>query len=193
MRDVAQNLKINQEIRFRNFLDAYFVRLKHFAQSFIADEGLCEEVVMDVFLKLWEKRSSLEEIDNLTTYLFMAVRNTCYNYLRKEKKRRFDSLDQVQVTLVPYERTPEDDFISQEMLDKLNQVVETLPPKCKMIFKLLREEGISRKDTAKVLNISANTVDNQVAIAVRKIGEALNLDLSLSRNITALKSFLLCF
>ncbi len=176
---------------FSDLLEQYFTRLKRFAQSFLKDEGLAEEVVMDVFLKLWERRTTLDAIDNLTTYLFVAARNTCHNYLRKESKQRFDSLDEVHVELSRYDKTPEEEIISREMLAELNNAVDALPPKCKMVFKLLREEGLSRKDTAKVLNISVNTVDNQVAIAVRKIGEALGLDLTVKRNVSGLRSVLL--
>lgn len=186
------SLRSSDERRFKKFLDTYFIRLKMFALSFLKEEVLAEEVVMDVFLKLWEGRNKLDHIDNLTTYLFVAVRNTCHNYLRKESPQVIKSFDDIEVTLERYEATPEDKFISEEMLDKLNAVVQDLPPKCKLVFKLLREEGLSRKDTAKVLGISVNTVDNQVAIAVRKIGEALGLDLSVKRNFTRLKSYLLC-
>lgn len=179
------------EAKFRDLLDLYFVRLKRFATSFVKDDELAEEVVMDVFLKLWEKRDKLQSIDNLTTYLFVSVRNTCHNFLRQEKKRFTDSLDNAEVELARYEATPEDDLISGEMLEKLNEVVDELPPKCKMVFKMLREEGLSRKETAKVLGISVNTVDNQIAIAVKRIGEALGLDLSVKKNINGLRSFLL--
>jgi len=185
------SLKHNDEAKFKELLDLYFVRLKRFANSFLKEDELAEEVVMDVFLKLWEKRDKLDSIDNLTTYLFVSVRNTCHNFLRQEKKRFTDSLDNADVELARYEATPEDDLISEEMLEKLNSIVDDLPPKCKMVFKMLREEGLSRKETAKVLGISANTVDNQVAIAVKRIGEGLGLDLSLKRNINGLKSFLL--
>ncbi len=186
------NIKYHDEAKFRELLDLYYVRLKRFAVSFLKEEALAEEVVMDVFLKLWEKREKLDEIDNLTTYLFVAVRNVSYNFLRKGKQHDSDSLEHVEVSLARYESTPEDDLISEEMLDALNNAVEELPSKCKMVFKLLREEGLSRKDTALALGISVNTVDNQVAIAVRKIGETLGLDLSIKKNFTGLRTFLLC-
>lgn len=185
------SLKHHDETKFKELLDLYFVRLKRFAISFLKEDELAEEVVMDVFLKLWEKRDKLDSIDNLTTYLFVSVRNTCHNFLRQEKKRFTDSLDNAEVELARYEATPEDDLISEEMLEKLNNIVDDLPPKCKMVFKMLREEGLSRKETAKVLGISANTVDNQVAIAIKRIGEGLGLDLSIKKNINGLKSFLL--
>jgi len=60
-----------------------------------------------------------------------------------------------------------------------------------MVFKLIREDGLSRKETAKVLGISVNTVDNQIAIAIRKIGKTLGIDLSVKKNFNGLNTFLL--
>ncbi|WP_291856415.1 RNA polymerase sigma-70 factor [Marinilabilia sp.] len=189
------SFKIKQydEFKFRELLDLYYVRLKRFAVSFLKEEGLAEEIVMDVFLKLWEKREGLDEIENLTTYLFVAVRNSSFNFLRKSNQHDSDSLEKAEVSLHRYENTPEDDLISEEMLDALNEAVEGLPSKCKMVFKLLREEGLTRKETAQALGVSVNTVDNQISIAVRKIGETLGLDLSVRKNFTGLKTFLLFF
>lgn len=189
---MTQRARHDEKKIFGKLFELYFTRLKKFALSFVKDEVLAEEVVMDVFLKLWERRSKLDTIDNLTTYLFVAVRNTCHNYLRKINRQRFDSLDEVHVELKSYDHLPDDELLSNEMLQQLHIAVEALPPKCKIIFKLLREEGLSRKDTAKVLNISANTIDNQVAIAVRRIAEALGLDLSVKKNRSSLQSILFC-
>lgn len=186
------NQSIHEEAKFRKLFDLYFIKLKRFATSFLKEEDLAEEAVMDVFLRVWKHRDRLDGIENLNTYLFVAVRNTCHNFFRKEKIHFTDSLDNVDVELSRYESTPEDDLISDEMLEKLNREVSELPPKCKMVFKMLREEGFSRKETAKVLGISVKTVDNQVSIAVRKIGEALGLDLTVRRNARGLRNFLLC-
>jgi RNA polymerase sigma-70 factor (ECF subfamily) len=189
---MSLQLKHHDEARFRELLDQYFLRLRRFAASFLKEDALAEEIVMDVFLKLWERREKLDQIENLTTYLFVAVRNLCYNFLRKSHQSHTNSLEDLEVELVRYENTPEDDLISEQTLETLNSAVEKLPAKCKMVFKLLREEGLSRKETAQVLGISVNTVDNQIAIAVRKIGETLGLDLTIKKNYSGLRSFLLC-
>ena len=77
------------------------------------------------------------------------------------------------------------------MLEQVNQAVEALPPKCKLIFKLLREDGVSRKEAAEILNISVKTIDNQIAIAVERIAKALHIDLSSKKNRSGLQLFLL--
>ncbi|MEI9806509.1 MAG: sigma-70 family RNA polymerase sigma factor [Bacteroidota bacterium] len=62
------------------------------------------------------------------------------------------------------------------MMDRMHQVIETLPPRCKMIFKLIREDGLKYKEVAEILNISVNTIDAQMAIAVKKICAALHIE-----------------
>jgi RNA polymerase sigma-70 factor (ECF subfamily) len=61
------------------------------------------------------------------------------------------------------------------MMDRMQQAVETLPPRCKMIFKLIREDGLKYKEVSEILNISVNTIDVQMAIAVKKICTALHI------------------
>jgi RNA polymerase sigma-70 factor (ECF subfamily) len=77
------------------------------------------------------------------------------------------------------------------MFNALNQAVAILPAKCKIIFKLIREDGLNRSEVAKILNISVKTVDNQVAIAVKKIAEQLHIDLTNPKNSQGLFTVLL--
>jgi len=93
--------------------------------------------------------------------------------------------------LAEYKPTAESVIIELEMFNSLNQAVAKLPAKCKIIFKLIREDGLNRSEVAKVLNISVKTVDNQVAIAVRKIAEELNIDLTNPKNSQGLFTVLL--
>ncbi|TKG95636.1 RNA polymerase sigma-70 factor [Puteibacter caeruleilacunae] len=176
---------------FEKLFDVFYSRLFLFANSFLSNEMLAKEVVMDVFVKLWERRDQLDRIDNLETYLYVTVRNNTYNYLRTEKNKKFDLLEDVHIDVAKYEYTPETKYISQEEVEKINAAIEELPPKCKMVFKLIREEGLKRNEVAKVLDISVKTVDNQVATAVKKIAETLNIDLSAKDRYINLQSFLL--
>ena len=66
-------------------------------------------------------------------------------------------------------------MITAEMMDRMHQAIESLPPRCKMIFKLIREDGLKYKEVGDILNISVNTIDAQMAIAVKKICTALQL------------------
>jgi RNA polymerase sigma factor (sigma-70 family) len=67
-------------------------------------------------------------------------------------------------------------MITAEMMHKMQAAIDALPPRCKMIFKLIREDGLRYKEVAEILNISVNTIDAQMAIAVRKICQSLQID-----------------
>lgn len=169
--------KLNQA-SFTDFVEFYFQRLTQFAITIVKSQILAEETVLDVFLKIWERKNNLSSIDNIETYLFVSVRNTALNMIRNEKKFNFEMLEDSHIQLAEYKPTAEGLMIEDEMFKTLNQAVALLPAKCKIIFKLIREDGLSRNEVAEILNISVKTVDNQVAIAVKKIAEQLQIDLS---------------
>lgn len=173
--------------------DRYFTRLTAFARTITRSETLAEEAVLDVFLKLWQ-RQNLQKIDRLDTYLFIAVRNAAVNKLRDFKRFRFEMIDDADIPLARYSAPRGDDLlIETDMMEALERAVEKLPARCKIVFRLMREERLGRVETAKVLGISVKTVDNQLAIAVRKIAEELNIDLSDPRRSKIFLCFLLSF
>lgn len=182
--------ELSQE-SFSDFFNYYYYRLTQFAITILKSELLSEEIVLDVFLKLWERRETLESIHNIETYLYISVRNKAINVRKDEQKFQFDMLRDSYVPLTDYKASAESELIEQEMFVALNEAVSQLPPKCKIIFKLIREDGLNRNEVAQILNISVKTVDNQIAIAVAKIAKQLNIDLSHSSNSRSFISFLL--
>ena len=184
--------ELSQE-SFTGFFDCYFIRLTQFATTIVKSELLAEEIVLDVFLKLWENRKTLDAINNIETYLYISVRNKSINVLKRERKFHFDILEDAHILLTDYNPSAESDLIENEMFDALNEAVIQLPSKCKIIFKLIREDGLNRNEVAQILNISVKTVDNQVAIAVKKIAEQLNIDTSNPKSSHGLMTFLLSF
>ncbi|WP_206384446.1 sigma-70 family RNA polymerase sigma factor [Alistipes sp. An54] len=173
--------------------DRYFTRLTAFARTITRSETLAEEAVLDVFLKLWQ-RQNLQKIDRLDTYLFIAVRNAAVNKLRDFKRFRFEMIDDADIPLARYSAPRGNDLlIETDMMEALERAIEKLPARCKIVFRLMREERLGRVETAKVLGISVKTVDNQLAIAVRKIAEELNIDLSDPRRSKIFLCFLLSF
>lgn len=178
---------------FTSFFDYYYFRMVQFATIIAKSEILAEEIVLDVFLKIWEQKKTAGSIDNIETYLFVSVRNTAINTLKKDQKFHVDMLDDAHIQLADYRPSAESLLIEHEMLEALNDAVNHLPAKCKMIFKLIREDGLNRNEVAQVLNVSVKTVDNQVVIAVRKIAERLRIDLAYPENSKSLTTFLFTF
>lgn len=163
---------------FREIYTAYYKRLYQFALAIVKTREPAEEIVEDVFIRIWQKRAGITAIQNIRVYLYTATKNTALNYLsRKARESITESFDHIHISLSGSSVNPEQVLITAEMFRKIQQAVEDLPPRCKMIFKLVREDGLQYKEVAAILNISVNTIDVQMAIAVRRIGLALEADL----------------
>ena len=151
-----------------------YKKLLQFAYVLVRSRELSEEVVEDVFIKLWNRRDQAMDIQNLKVYLYIATKNTALNYLSKKAieltAAPFDFLD---IDTADVNASPEQMMITAEMLRKMQAAVDALPPRCKMIFKLIREDGLRYKEVSDILGISVNTIDAQMAIAVKRIAAAL--------------------
>lgn len=151
-------------------------KLLQFSISLVRSKELAEELVEDIFVKLWANRHSITEIQNLTVYLYVAVKNKSLTVLSQKSKQLIAaSFDFLETNIDEFATDPYDVMITQEMMARMQQAVDSLPPRCKMIFKLIREDGLRYKEVAEILNISINTIDAQMAIAVKKICTSLHI------------------
>ena len=155
----------------------FMPRLLQFAQSIIKSKELAEEIVSDVFIKIWQHREHLKRIENFKLYLFVTTKNTALNYLSRHFRKEDLSLDDIQVTHSTVHYNPEQILITTELLNRINSAISVLPSRCKLIFKLAKEEGLKYNEIAHLLNISVKTIDSQMAIAIKKIGKAISFDL----------------
>lgn len=160
---------------FKQLYYIHYKELHRFAKTFLHKKELVEEALQDVFTKIWLNRHTLDSIQNLKVYLFKAVKNKCLDYLEKENPFNHLELDEVQVNIGNLSRSPEDMMISAEMLVQINHILQSLPPKCKVVFQLVKEENLKYREVAEILNISIKTVENQVGIALKKISQAIEL------------------
>jgi len=151
----------------------FFHPLHRFCFSFVKSNEVAEEIVSDVFIKLWQIRNKLPEIDNLKVYLYQIAKNCCLNYITRHFKNPVTSLDEIDVETVISLDNPEELCISADIVHLIQQTIRQLPPQCRLIFQMVKEDGMKYKEVAEVLQVSVLTVRNQVAIATRKIGAAL--------------------
>lgn len=178
----------NDEQAFKELYYLFYNKLFHFAYAFIKNRERAEEITEDVFINLWRNRSHLTEIKNVKVYLYTATKNNSLNYIAKKAHEITTApYDDITIDIAEYEATPEQIMISSEMLKKLNQAIDELPPRCKIIFKLIREDGLKYKEVAEILGLSVNTIDAQMAIAVKRIAMAINLEF---KNLTRLREII---
>ena len=150
-----------------------FDQLHRFSYSFVKSNEAAEEIVSDVFIKIWEIRARLTEIENLKVYIYTITKNFSINYIHKNYKNIPLSIDAMDIEPQVGLENPEQLYISAEMIGRIRYSIQQLPPQCRIIFQLVKEDGLKYKEVASILHISPLTVRNQLAIAVRKIAAAL--------------------
>jgi RNA polymerase sigma-70 factor (family 1) len=164
---------VNDQHAFEVIYRQYFIRLFRFCYAIVHEKGPAEEIVNDVFLSIWKKRDGLPAIDNFEVYLYISAKNHCLNYLRAHRRQQSVDIEGLSDEALQFEADPESLLIRTETMKRVLAAIDLLPPRCKLIFKLVKEDGLKYKDVAKLLDLSIKTVEAQLAIAIRKIGQAL--------------------
>jgi RNA polymerase sigma-70 factor (family 1) len=161
---------------------AFMPYLLKFAHSIIKNKELSEEIVSDVFIKIWQNRADIGKIENFKLYLYISTKNTSLNYLSRHFRKDIISIEEMSLNISVSAYNPEQLMITSEAVKKINHEIQKLPPRCKLIFKLVKEDRLRYNDIARLLNISVKTIDNQMAIALKKISAAINFDLKKSHS-----------
>ena len=163
----------SDERAFESLYRQYFVRLYRFCFSIVHQKQPAEEIVHDVFMNCWKKKEPLSSIRNLEVYLYVAVKNLSLNYLRNDHFSHSVDIAERSNDFIQFQADPESLMVSAETVKKLVGAIEQLPPKCKLIFKLIKEDGLKYKDVATLLDLSVKTVEAQLVIALKKIAGAI--------------------
>lgn len=164
------------KMTFEDIYQAYYPKLVRFSREYVGSTVDAENVVQDVFIVLWEHRDGLDELRNVNAYLFRLVKNKCIDFLRhkirvSDKHCSIQDVEEkeVQLKLYSMERFDEN-LLSDEVIEELiKKAIDSLPEKCREIFMLSRIEGMKYQEIADQLNLSTNTVSNQISIALKKL------------------------
>ena len=162
----------DSQTAFRDFYNMTYDRLFRIAYYYTHHEEWSQEIVLDVFMKLWEHRHQLLNITNIEDYWFILVKNTSLNYIDKEERRPTLSADTLQE---PTDQavSPEDNLISEELFARYVKALDRLPERCREVFIRIREEKQTYAQVAEELGISTKTVDAQLQKATIRLREML--------------------
>ena len=177
------------ELAFQQLFEFYIHGLSRFTYAILRNKELAEEAVSDVFFKIWIHRAKIEGIENFKAYLYTSARNTALNYLDKEKREKAILLEDIKVSMPINEICPESELISKELKEAIGLAIDHLPERCKLIYSLAKVENLKYKEIAQILDISVKTIDHQLTIAIKKIGEEIQKylgDQNSSENYTVL-------
>lgn len=164
-------------IAYKELFLLYHARLVNFATSITSSKESAEEVVSDVFMKIWTNRSALTSVENFHLYVYIITKHLAINCFMKQKRQRVFSLDETVVEFKTVYLDPEQLMITAEMLTRIRRAIRELPPRCQMVFKLVKEDGLKYREVAELLDLSPKTIENQMTIALRKIAYSIRVDI----------------
>lgn len=175
---LLQKIARGDETAFRQLFDTYYEKLFHVALYFLKSKELAEETVADVFYILWKKRTGLPEINDLKSYLYILIKNQSLHALKHALPFSKDSADLYKIELIPDHATPELRLLNQEYGQLVQKAIDSLPSKCREVFRLVFSDKLKHKEIARLLDISEKTVEAHIAKAYGQIARYINREYS---------------
>lgn len=169
--EILELFKQNEDLAIELFFRKYYRFLCSIIYRMIPDTNLVEDLAQDVFFEFWKKRSSLSIQTSPKAYLKRAAVNKTLNYIR-DQKMRFTDEEELPITPSKEENSQQQLEIA-ELKNRINQTIDLLPERCRLIFVLSRFEDMSYQEIADRLDISIKTVENQISKALRFLRENL--------------------
>jgi RNA polymerase sigma-70 factor (ECF subfamily) len=175
LKELFKVISLGDKRAFDSLFNNYYVLLIRFASSYLKQEEDADEVVSELFVKLWLKRMELDKIANPKVYLYVSVKNACLNFIRNTGKNKFNSLDEgldgQHAASICY--SPQTIMEDKQLQAKLDQAVSALPEQRRLIFTMVKVDGLKCREVAEILNLSVRTVEGQVFKAVRTLADEL--------------------
>ncbi|ATL49090.1 hypothetical protein COR50_19010 [Chitinophaga caeni] len=165
------------EYVYKLLFEQHWNRVYQVALSFLKNTEEAKDAVQLVFIKLWEKRSYLKEVENFEAWLYVMARNTIIKLMNKKVIKPVELPGDV---LPDNYLTPEAAMNYKQLENLLQEAVERLPPQQSLIFKLSRENGLTHPQIAKQLNIAPATVKSHMIRALNSIREYIRQKSSVS-------------
>ena len=163
---LVNSLKKGNYIAFNQLFENYSKRLFMFAFSLLKSDEDAEEIVQEVFLKVWEKRKGLKAELSFKSYLFTIASNSIKaQFIKKAKEINYR--DELLSSLIDFEQPAENQIDYKTLLDKVDHLIDKMPPRRKQIFLKRKRDEIPVKEIALDLGISEKTVENQISQALK--------------------------
>ncbi len=165
--------QLKDEGMFGILHNLYFQKLFNIAYGYTSSKEDAEEIVQDVFVKLWKRQEQIASISNITGYLYMMTRNSCLDFLRSKKDKLAIGTNTVQqqnlLDFYAFSNNTASSIIEKELQEQIEEGIKQLPEKCRLVFIKSRLEGLKHKEIALNLDISTKTVENHITKALKHL------------------------
>ncbi len=171
-RELVIQLKEGNQASYRVLYSKYASKLFAFSRKYLQSNEDAEEIVQEVFLRIWEKKDNIDVMQSFSSYIFQAAKHRIFNGFRKKVN------EQAYLDFLMFADHSSRNFTElavdfQEIKQKSDLAIDSLPPKRREIFRLSRETGLKNKEIAEKLQISIKTVENQMGQALKFLREEL--------------------
>jgi len=174
VKDLLKEIAFNSSrSAFKRLYLLYYNKLFSLAKSLVKLDEAAEEITDDVFLNFWMQRMRLTEINNFTYYSYTAIKNKSLTYLSKAQVKKID-IDEIKLEIIDSSVTGEDKLICEDMAKIINSSLSKLPEQCKLVFKLIREDGLKYREVAELLDVSVKTVEYHMGNALKRLTQDLS-------------------
>jgi RNA polymerase sigma-70 factor (ECF subfamily) len=167
--ELLRRLRLGDERALELVFRAHYPAMVAVVRRIVFAPDVAEELVQDVFFKLWTKRESLAEIDALKTYLYRAARNTALNHLRRLKLEQAHEEREAAKGEPSTIESTDDSATASEVTEAVHAAINRLPTRCREIFLMSREGGLTYGEIAAELGISIKTVETQMGRALKSL------------------------
>jgi RNA polymerase sigma-19 factor, ECF subfamily len=165
--DLIRRIRYGDQTGIEELFQTYYDGLCRFVSKLILSDDDVEDLVQDIFVHIWINRQSWNPKASLKKYLFKAAHNQSINFLKQKQRKVPTGNDDIFPSVSSFD--PAKQAIDNDILSIVNKSIEKLPSKCKLVFTLNRQEGLSYSEIAIVLNISEKTVENQIMKALKHL------------------------
>ena len=178
-REAVKELQVGEKDFYIRLFEANYKNLALYAKRFVMDTEIARDLVQDVFIYLWDKREQLSINRSIDSYLYRAVHNACINHLKRESTK-VNYLKQflLKITDNTLPSSGSEDahqiVVHNELLEKIEAIIESLPEQCRNIFRMSRFRGMQNKEIARIYAISTRTVETQIYRALKILREKLS-------------------
>ena len=165
---------------FEQLFHRHYSSLCRYAYTYLKAHDAAEEVVSDVFLKIWKNREVLQIQSSISAYLVRATRNLAIDHLRylnRQRRKTYDLVGDFQAN----DASPSDLIIGSETNKLIEAAIEALTPQAKLIFRLSRDSNMTQADIAQKLNLSVKTIEAHMSRALKSLRESLRRQAVLAR------------
>jgi len=170
--DIIGRIKKGDAGQFELLFKSSYISLVRYATTMIKDHDTSEEIVQDLFFRLWKDREKLNIESSLNGYLFRSVHNKCLHYV-EHKKVVERHAEEMLTRPVTDQESPSDILHYKELQERIAGILEKLPERCGQIFYMSRFEGLKYTEIAEKLSVSVKTVESNMGKALKEFRKEL--------------------